>query len=180
MSETDYDIQRFMQIRDEIHDEIKKISPTIEHLKETTKRFIAHFEVFKIVSSNTERELASAIKNAAEEMAFGAAASFQELTQTHLEEAIKKLDGSIKVAQRNLEAATKVNHKKWWGMMCIACLFCGAISFTVGAFWANKNHTPLSPKALQTYQLGLELEKAWLKANVKDKKTIEQLLTKMQ
>jgi ElaB/YqjD/DUF883 family membrane-anchored ribosome-binding protein len=178
MAEIDYNIQRFIQIRDEIHEEIKKITPNVDLLRETTKRFIAHFDVFKELSSNAEKQLESVIKNAAEEMAAFSSHRFQELTQAPLEEVIWKLSDSAKTAQERLDATTKINHKKYWGMVCIASLLWGVVGFSAGSFFTNKHHPPLSPQVLQTYQLGLELEKAWLKADEKTKRAIERLLAK--
>ena len=46
MNQNEEDTQRFIQIRDEINEEIKKIGPNVIQLQEATTALLSHVDVF--------------------------------------------------------------------------------------------------------------------------------------
>ena len=55
LKETEADLLRYTQIRDEIHELVHSIAPEVNKLSETNKRMIAHFDVFKSLSQEVAR-----------------------------------------------------------------------------------------------------------------------------
>lgn len=104
-NEFEHDIQRFMQIRDQIHSEVKKIGAHASTLDETNKRLVAHFDVFKEIADDSEEQISSAIKEAAQEMAKESIRSLAPLLESLLEEQILSLKRSIATAESCLSSA---------------------------------------------------------------------------
>ena len=105
--EFENDIQRFMQIRDQVHDEIKKIGTHVTTLDETNKRLIAHFDVFEKLSKKSEDQIYAAIKAAANDLTRKAEDVFSPLIEELLREQILKLDQAVATAKRALDEAVE-------------------------------------------------------------------------
>ncbi|MBT5654885.1 MAG: hypothetical protein HOI80_05255, partial [Alphaproteobacteria bacterium] len=132
------DVQRYIQVRDEIQDEIKKIGPSVERLHEITKRFIAHFDVFKEMSSQTGNIIASEIKNASQEMAQRVAAEFLDRIETIPQEAVSRLNQSIAHADRQLKQVKSSNFKRNILTLVISHLFILSIGFGAGYLYNKR------------------------------------------
>jgi hypothetical protein len=55
--QNEHDIERYLQIRDEIQDAIKQIDPSVAQLNGVTKQFVAPFDVFQKLSRNANEHI---------------------------------------------------------------------------------------------------------------------------
>ena len=71
MNQTDFEqeIHRFMQIRNEIRQEIDRIPSVCANLQESGKLLASHFEVFRQIAKNTEDKMPAIIHAASHTMA---------------------------------------------------------------------------------------------------------------
>ena len=66
MNQNEQDIQRFIQIRDEINEEIKKIGPNVTQLQDATTALLSHIDVFKELSRTAQEHMKIAVQGAAQ------------------------------------------------------------------------------------------------------------------
>ena len=75
-NETETNLMRFMQIREDFHDSVREIKPIVASLKETNKSLVAHFEVLREISKNAEDNIEKVIESAGVGMGHAAAKEF--------------------------------------------------------------------------------------------------------
>lgn len=178
MEQNEQDLQRFLQIREEIHHEIAKLQSSVISLQEASKRFVAHFDVFKKISQTAQEHMKSAIKGASHEMAEIAAEEFSERVEKDVQDTIRCLDRSVQNARSILDHAARTKSKNLMIMAFFGCLLATLMGFGLGYLYSKKSTYSLSKEVLETYQLGLNLQKAWPKLNSKEKGMIEKRMFK--
>src|SRR5437660_10293684 len=96
----DQDIQQYMQIRDEIQAEIKKIGPSIASLQEATKSLASQVDVFKALSHNAQDQMKVTIKEASGDMAQSVSDNLLSKIEVQIQEILTPLDQSAQYARR--------------------------------------------------------------------------------
>ncbi|MBY0273569.1 MAG: hypothetical protein K2X02_09250 [Alphaproteobacteria bacterium] len=153
--EFENDIQRFMQIREQVHEEIKKISTYATTLDQTNKRLVAHFDVFKKLSEETQEHMKVVIKEAAREMARESAQQFSQLIKDVITHRLLDLDRSIQNAQRVLNETMGDKYKKLVLFCFISIVFSGLIGLGGGYYYAKRNTYTLPENFMRTFARGL-------------------------
>ena len=110
--EFENDIQRFMQIRDQVHEEIKKIAVHVATLDTTNKRFVAHFDVFEKLAKKSEDQMYAAIKAAGHDLMRESTKLFSPMIENLLREQILRLNQSVKTAEKTLCAAVEEKNNR--------------------------------------------------------------------
>lgn len=162
-------LQRFMQIRNEIQEEIGKISPNVEQLKRATQSLLSHVDVFKALAERAAEHIRPAITSAAREMASDSAEKFNRLIDEELKEKIRELDLSVQHAQRVLNETLDEKYRKVIRYSCIICVLCGFAGFGGGYFYSKPSTYVLSTKFMETYNLGLKAKRASLQERAPEK-----------
>ena len=153
--EFENDIQRFMQIREQVHEEIKKISTYATTLDQTNKRLVAHFDVFEKLSEETQEHMKVVIKEAAREMARESAQQFSQLIKDSITHRLLELDRSVQNAQSVLDETMGDKYKKLVLFCFIGVVFSGLIGLGGGYFYAKQNTYALPENFIRTYARGL-------------------------
>ena len=153
--EFENDIQRFMQIREQVHEEIKKIGTYATTLDQTNKRLVAHFDVFKKLSEETQEHMKIVIKEAAKEMARESAQQFSQLIKDTITHRLLDLDRSVQNAQRVLDETMGDKYKKLVLFCFIGVVFSGLIGLGGGYYFAKQNTYTLPENFVRTYARGL-------------------------
>jgi uncharacterized membrane protein YheB (UPF0754 family) len=153
--EFENDIQRFMQIREQVHEEIKKIGTYATTLDQTNKRLVAHFDVFEKLSEETQEHMKVVIKEAAREMARESAQQFSQLIKDSITHRLLELDRSIQNAQRVLDAHMGDKYKKLVLFCFIGVVFSALIGLGGGYYYAKQNTYTLPDNFVRTYARGL-------------------------
>ena len=168
--EFENDIQRFMQIRDQVHEEIKKIGTHVATLEQTNKRLVAHFDVFKKLSTDAEEHIKFVIKEAASNMARVAAKEFSQLIEDSLRHRLMDLDKSVQNAQRVLNETMGDKYRKLVRFSFLGCVLLGIIGFGGGYFYAKQNTYALPANFMKTYVQGLNAQVESLEKNQEKQK----------
>lgn len=161
--EFENDIQRFMQIRDQVHDEIKKIGTHVATLEQTNKRLVAHFDVFKELSKTSEEQIKVSIKTSAQDMARASANQFSQLIEDVLRQRLMELDRSVQNAQRVLNETMGEKYRKVIYLSLIGCTLFGLAGFGGGYFYSKRHTYAFPSNFLETYVLGLKAKAGSLK-----------------
>lgn len=143
--EFENDIQRFMQIRDQVHEEIKKIAVHVATLDATNKRFVAHFDVFEKVSKKAEDQIYLTIKTAGHDLMQESTKLFSPMVEALLREQILKLDQAIRTAEKTLYAAMEEKNNRPFYYTLLGWLFLISIGFGIGSIVSHRN-APVFPQ----------------------------------
>jgi hypothetical protein len=154
----DYDIQRFMQIREQIHEEIKKIGTHVTTLDATNKRLISHFDVFKELSKMAQKEVSAAIIKAAQDMAKGAAQDFSKTIHESLSSELSRLNTSISNASYVLEETMGQKYRKLILFSVLGCLLFGFAGFGGGYIYAKRTAYEIPRDFFKMYERGMMVE----------------------
>lgn len=152
----DQDIQRFMHIRDEIQEEIKKIGPQVISLQEATRSLLSQVDVFKVLSERAQEEMKRTLKEASAEMAQSVSQELSSTIESQIQEILTPLDQSAQYARRSLDIATKTNPVKRVLILFAAGLICGVMGAGMGYIYAKRNLYALPPDFIKMYAAGLE------------------------
>lgn len=166
--EFENDIQRFMQIRDQIHAEVKKIGAHASTLDETNKRLVAHFDVFKEITDESEEQISSAIKGAAQEMARISANEFSLIVDDGLRHKLADLAQAIQEATQVLETSRSQKYRKLVLFAFLGCLLSGFVGYVGGYFSTKKTIYELPRDFFETYLLGLSAQLTELENKFKE------------
>lgn len=139
LHEFENDIQRFMQVRDQVHEEIKKIGAHVATLDETNKRFVAHFDVFEKVSKKAEDQIYLTIKTAGHDLMQDARKLFSPMIEELLREQILDLNKSVKTAEKTLYAAMEEKNIRPFYYTLLGWLLLVAIGFGIGSIVSSRN-----------------------------------------
>ena len=148
--EFENDIQRFMQIREQVHEEIKKISTYATTLDQTNKRLVAHFDVFEKLSEETQEHMKVVIKEAAREMARESAQQFSQLIKDSITHRLLDLDRSVKNAQRVLDETMEDKYTKLTFFCFIGVIFSCLLGLGGGYYFAKQNTYTLPDDFIKT------------------------------
>ena len=149
MEQNEQDLQRFLQIREEIHKEIEKIQPNVLLLQETTNRFGAHFSVFEKLSQNAQEQIKSTLKNAALDMAELGAEELSKRVEDQIQNILINLDQSVCEARSILESVSKKNTLKTITIVTLLILLSLSIGFGLGGYYYEKRSYSLSREFLK-------------------------------
>lgn len=166
----DHDIQRFVQIRDEIHEEIKKIGPSVINLQEATKSLLSQVDVFKTLSQRAEEHLKQAITDASHEMAQAAAQYFSDKINGQIQPILTTLDQSVQYARRTLEISNGAKVRRLVSLCVVGALVSGITGAGLGYFYARRHSYTLPPDFLKMYALGLQYKEALSKTKPQEKR----------
>lgn len=165
--ELEHDVQRYMQLREELKGDIdlqlQEIKIHTLELGDATKRFIAHFNIFKTLSDTSAKKISHNIENAANKMADRAADGFSKAVDEKVNNAIERLNQSVWKASRELQYVT---HNKTWRNLAIAglsCMMCLSVGFSAGYFFVPPQTVEVSETTLETLNHGRLMEAAWLR-----------------
>lgn len=154
--EFEYDIQRFMQIRDQVHTEIMKIGSHVATLEETNKRLLAHFDVFEELSQKAEDKVSTAIKAAAQELTQEGVKVFSPLIGELVREQILHLNRSITKAEQTLDLALKEKQRKPFLYSLFLWLFLISVGFGLGAIFLRTHNLTRSEEFIHKTDILIE------------------------
>ena len=157
MTQIEQEIHRFIQIRNEIQEEINKISPCVANLQETGKLLVSHFEVFRQISKNTQDQMPIIIQAASNTMAKAISDEASQFIRHALEEKITALDQSVEKASYILNEIMGSKYRKLFLLSFLGMLLIGLISFGGGYFYAKQNTYVLPADFIKMYALGLSV-----------------------
>lgn len=157
MTQIGQEIHRFIQIRNEIQGEINKISPCVASLQETGKLLVAHFEVFRQISKNTQDQMPVIIQTASQTMAKTISDEASQLIKAALEEKIASLGQAAENASHILNETMSSKYRKLFLLSFLGVLLLGLISFGGGYFYAKQNTYALPADFIKMYALGLNV-----------------------
>lgn len=141
MEQNKQDIQRFMQIREEIHQEIEKIPPIVLQLQEMTNRFVGHFKIFETLSQNAQDQLKATIRNASFEMADLASEEFMKRIESQVQRTLSSLDQSVIEAKEVLGKVSRGSFLKMTFLITLLILLSLSTGFILGGYYyENKSH----------------------------------------
>ena len=176
MNQNEQDIQRFIQIRDEINEEIKKIGPNVIQLQEATTALLSHIDVFKELSKTAQEHMKIAVQGAAQDMAHSASVAFSTKIENQVHEILTILDQSVQYAKRTLESSRGTKYRNLMLFSFLGCLLCGLSGTGLGYFYAKRNLYSLPPDLMKMYALGYEYKAALSKMSVQEKQKLEVFL----
>ncbi len=160
MKPTEQEIHRFIQIRNEIQEEINKIGPCVANLQETGKLLVSHFDVFRQISKNTQEQMPAIIQTASHTMAKTVSDETSQLIKSMLEEKISALDQSVQNASQILNETMGSKYRKAISLGILGILLTGLISFGGGYFYAKQNTYTLPADFIKMYALGVSVKEA--------------------
>lgn len=173
MKQNEQEIQRGLQIREDIHHEIEKIGPSILLLQDTARHVTAQFEGFQKLVQNTQEQMKSIIKEASFEMAEAASGQFYSKIQDQVQNEVSALNQSVQTARKVLDAIETKGNLKTVLIVILSALIMIMGSFGLGYFYNKKTTYSLSKEVLETYGQGIIFQKVWPKLNNKEKMMIE-------
>ncbi len=157
MEQTEQDIRRFMQIRNEIRDEISKIGPHVDQLQEAGKNLVSHFDVFRQIVKETQTQLPVIIQTASHNMAKTTSDQMALLLESMLQSKIRALDQSVHHASEILNEAMGSKYRKLIFFLFIGILLSGLFGFGGGYIYARQNTYSLPADFIKMYALGLNV-----------------------
>ena len=160
MKSIEQEIHRFIQIRNEIQEEVTKIPPCVASLQETGKLLVSHFEVFRQISKNTQDQMPIIIQAASQTMAKTISDEASQFIRHALEEKITALDQSVENASQILNETMGSKYRKFFLFSSLGMLLIGLISFGGGYFYAKQNTYALPVDFIKMYALGLSVNEA--------------------
>lgn len=158
MSPIEKEMQRFVQVRNEIQEEINKIGPCVSSLQETGKLLVSHFDVFRQISKNTQEQMPVIIQTASQTMAKTISDETSQLIKSTLEEKILVLDESVQNASQILNESMSSKHRKAIAVVALVLFLTGLMSFMGGYFYARKNTYALPTDFIKMYALELSVQ----------------------
>lgn len=169
--EFENDIQRFMQIRDQVHEEIKKIAVHVGTLDATNKRFIAHFDVFEKLAKKSEDQMHAAIKAATHDLSNESRKVFSPLIESLLREQILGLNQSVKAAEKTLYSAMAEKNNRPFYYTLLGWLFLISLGFGIGSIISHLNTPVLAQEFIEKIdRLEYKIAEAFHKRTVQEKK----------
>lgn len=175
-SQSEYELERYMQLRDEIHDAIEKIEPNVSQLQEVTKRFVSQFDIFQKLSEDAREQIKTSLKEVSKEIANTAAQEFSQKIDSMITDKVKGLDSSIQNARNTLDRTMGGHFKSGFFLSGAGILLSGVICFGLGYFY-SKNHTySLPPDFIKMYSLGHTYKDALEKLPLQEKQKVEKRL----
>ena len=158
MSPIEKEMQRFVQVRNEIQEEINKIGPCVSSLQETGKLLVSHFDVFRQISKNTQEQMPVIIQTASQTMAKTISDETSQLIKSTLETQVLALDESVQNASQILNESMSSKHRKAIALGILGLFLTGLISFGGGYFYARQNTYALPTDFIKMYALGLSVK----------------------
>lgn len=178
MNQNEQDLQGFIQIRDEIHEEIKKIAPNVLNLQNAIKGVAAQGDVLKKLSETVQEHIKTALNEAAQDLAFTASEALASKIEEKIQEILHPLEHSIQQARRALEVSKGAKYRKLLLCAALGCFLCGGIGTGVGYVYA-KRHTYVLPEDFITmYALGREYKETLSKKHLQNDKRAKKTMTK--
>ena len=178
MNECEQDIQRFIQIRDEINEEIKKIGPNVTQLQEATTALLSHIDVFKELSKTAQEHMKITVQGAAQDMAHSVSVAFSTKIEAQVQEILTTLDQSVHYAKRTLESSRRTKDRNLMLFFFLGCLLCGISGAELSYFYAKRNPCTLPPDLIKMYSLGYEYNTSLSKMSRQEKQKLMTLLKK--
>lgn len=180
ISEFDKAIWQLIQVKDEIKAD-KKISlnalkEVISSLDETSKRFIAHFEEFEELIEQVPTSLGEQLNTSTEQAAHQIVKHIHQSVDDRLNTILSGLKSSVNQAQQALENTKSALTKRVVLMTASFCIGSLISAILVGWFVVQSPSKVLTPHMAKTYQLGLIVENALPKLNIKDQIYIKKLI----
>ena len=101
------DIQQLIHIRDEIHEEIKKIGSHTASLHNATTSLLSQVDVFKSLSQTAQEQMKASINDASLDMAHrvseALSSNFSSKLEVQIEGILTTLDQSVQYARKTLD-----------------------------------------------------------------------------
>lgn len=163
------DIQQAMQIRDEIHEEIKKIGSHTASLQDATKSLLSQVDVFKSLSQTAQEHMRKTINDASHDMAHTVSDVLYAKLEGKVQEILTPLDESVQYARRTLDVSKKIKIRKLILFCSIGGLFCCFMGASFSYFYARRHNYALPSDFLKMYALGYEYKTILGKKNPQEK-----------
>lgn len=160
MEQNETEIYRFMQIREEIHQEIKKIEPCILNLQDAGKGFVVHFEVFQKLSQQVQEQIKAVAMEVSEDMAQVSLEQISQIMDDMLKDKLKSLDQSVQKASRVLNETTGAKYRKLILCFALGIVISGFMGFGGGIIYSKRNTYALPTDFIKMYALGLSVKEA--------------------
>ncbi|HUX79614.1 MAG TPA: hypothetical protein VMW10_07740 [Alphaproteobacteria bacterium] len=160
MEQNETEIYRFMQIREEIHQEIKKIEPCVLSLQDAGKGFVAHFEVFQKLSQQVQEQIKAVALETAQDLAQVSLDQISQIIDDMLKDKLKSLDQSVQKASRVLNEATGTKYRKLILCFVLGIIISGVMGFGGGIVYSKRNTYSLPADFIKMYALGLSVKEA--------------------
>ncbi|MEN8237015.1 MAG: hypothetical protein ABFQ95_05685 [Pseudomonadota bacterium] len=136
------DLQRYMQLRQELKEDIKEHLDELQihtiELAQTSKRFIAHFDIFKTLSDQSAAQIGNNIEHSAQTMANTAVEGFSGLVDTKVNNAIDRLNESVWHATNELQQVSRDKIRRNLTIAGLMCLVCLSVGFSAGYFFTPR------------------------------------------
>lgn len=145
---SEQDIQQLLQIREEIHKEIEKISLNVLQLQEATN--VEYFKVFETLSQSVQEQLKATLKNAAFEIAELTAEDLLKRVESQIKNILGNLDQSVQEAKTVLENVPRKNTIKTASIFMLLLLLSLSIGFCMGGYYYEKRSCLLSRAFLKS------------------------------
>lgn len=158
MNPIEKEMHCFIQIRNEIQEEIHKIGLCVSSLQETGKLLVSHFDVFRQISKNTQEQMPVIIQTASQTMAKTISDETSQLIKSTLETQILALDESVQNASQILNESMSSKHRKAIAVVALVLFLTGLMSFMGGYFYARQNTYALPTDFIKMYALGLSVQ----------------------
>jgi len=146
MTALEQELQRFIQIREDIQSSLLettgKIEPSVLQLQETTKTLQDQLDTFKTLSQSAQNEMKSAIKGASQEMAETVTQEIAEKAEKQINVILQSLDHSVQYATRALHDTKRRKRLRLMGFFCLSCMVTGLIGFGLGQLYTKNSNTP--------------------------------------
>lgn len=154
MEQYEQDLQRFLQLRNEIEEELKKIAPNLSHLDKTSKLLASHFDVFRELAKNTREQIPAIIKQASTDLIKGSSEQLSQLLDELLKSKIKMLNDSIEKASYTLRETMGQKYRKVILFTSLGVVLSGFAGFGGGYFYATYSGYKLPSDFGNIYELG--------------------------
>lgn len=174
------DLERYMQLRDEIQESIKKIDPSVAQLQGAISRFVSQFDVFQKLSQDTQEQLKRVLKETSQDIAQTATKQLSQRIDEMIKDKIYLLDESILNASKVLNESTKSKYRKLLFVSCIGIFLSGLAGFSYGQIYSKKNTFTLPPQFMRAYLTGNDFNEALKKMTSQEKKQLNKLFPNMQ
>lgn len=167
------DIQRYLQLREDMNTAIEKIDPSVAKLNETTKRFISHFDVFQKMTQDAREQMKQSIKEAAHDISNTAAEQLSQKIDILLKDKVKTLDEAIENAIAVLKETMSLKYRKLLLLSCLGVMLGGLAGFGGGHIYAKHNTYEFPREIINLSALAYQYKRALEKMTPQQKEKLK-------
>jgi len=179
--ELENNVQRYLQLGEDLHRnvraEAKEIKTYTTELGDTTKRFIAHFDVFRNIGDEISSKVSSSIDSSAKRMAANVADGFSQIVDAKINQHINHLNQAVRDARNELQHVNRKKTRKNILIVGILAIACSVAGFSVGHAILQKQIMMIGDTSMALLTSGAMLENAWPYLTKEEQEKIKKLAT---